>query len=221
MKARAMSEVAAPVDPVKLALERADRLEDAIPVVQTTPPPSAISEDDANALVLEIGMVTRGIESTMRAVEFWRDCQQKRVDKLMAWYGPALLALAKARIGEKKPRRLALPFGTLSLRKDPDRLVAIDTPDAERAFKVYDAREGHKWSRVQVSSEALTHDDLNRLVDALPEDLLTKLRWKNEAKKKELIELWKTTGEIAPGFEVVFGDDKLKLDVTTQGDAGE
>jgi len=216
-----MSDVAAPVDPVKQALARADQLEDAIPVAPTTPPPSEISAEDANALVLEIGMVTRGIESTMRAVEFWRDCQQKRIDKLMAWYGPALLALAKAKIGEKKPRRLALPFGTLSLRKDPDRLVAIDSPEAERAFKVYDAREGHKWTRVQVSSEALTHDDLNRLVDALPEDLLTKLRWKNEAKKKELIELWKTTGEIAPGFEVVFGDDKLKLDVTTQGDAGE
>jgi len=216
-----MSDVAAPVDPVKQALARADQLEDAIPVAPTTPPPSEISAEDASALVLEIGMVTRGIESTMRAVEFWRDCQQKRIDKLMAWYGPALLALAKAKIGEKKPRRLALPFGTLSLRKDPDRLVAIDSPEAERAFKVYDAREGHKWTRVQVSSEALTHDDLNRLVDALPEDLLTKLRWKNEAKKKELIELWKTTGEIAPGFEVVFGDDKLKLDVTTQGDAGE
>jgi len=216
-----MSEVAAPVDPVKLALARADQLEDAIPVAPTTPPPSEISQEDANALVLEIGLVTRGIESTLAAVEFWRKTQQEHVDKLMAWYGPALLALAKAKIGEKKPRRLALPFGTLSLRKDPDRLVAIDTPEAERAFKVYDAREGHKWSRVQVSSEALTHDDLNRLVDALPEDLLTKLRWKNEAKKKELIELWKATGEIAPGFEVVFGDDKLKLDVTTQGDAGE
>jgi hypothetical protein len=214
-------DVAVPVDPVKLALARADQLEDSIPTAPTTPPPSEISTEDANALVLEIGMVTRGMESTLRAVEFWRECQQKRIDRLMAWYGPALLALAKAKIGEKKPRRLALPFGTLSLRKDPDRLVAKEGEEAERAFKVFNAREGHKWTRVRVSSESLTHEELDRLVDAVPDELLAKLKWKIEAKKDDLIALWKKTGEIVPGHEVVFGEDRLKLDVTTQGDAGE
>lgn len=206
-------------DPIQANLERADQLEDAIPSAPTSPPPSEITREDAAALVLQIGIVTRGVDETEAAVAAWAKDQRARVDQVMAWYGPAMRLLAQKEIGASKPRRMLLPFGTLSLRKDPDRLVAMEDPDSEKKFRVFDAREGGKWTRVKLSSDSMTREELDQLVNAIPDSLLAKIKWKVEPRKEDLIEEWKKNGTIPPGFDVVVGEDRLKIDTVSKGDA--
>lgn len=215
-----MSDAKLPDEMVLHAIDRAHGLEEAVPALpEFAARPELISEVDASALTFHIGTISRRADEVEAASKAWVDGQRARVATLMKWYGAALLKLAQEKIGKGKPRRLLMPFGALSLRKEPDRLTALEGDEEKRKFRVFDARENHKWTRVKITSDSLTDDEFNQLVNAVPDTLLAKLKWKVEPKKAELIDHWKATGEIPPGFKIEEGTDQLKVDMAIQGDA--
>jgi hypothetical protein len=213
-----MATDAAPAVPslVGKQIDRGWELEESIPTFhQVEKHPESVTEDDASAIAFSIGTIARHADEVEAAAKTWVDEQRARVGKMLDWFGPALLKLAQARIGSKSPRKLLLPFGSLSLRKEPDRLVAKEGEAEEKAFRVWDARQGHKWTRAKVTSDMLTREELDAFVNALPDTLLTKFRWKIEVRKAELNEEFKANGAIPPGFDVAFGGDRLKVDMVT------
>lgn len=208
------SDLATLLAPIERAIDRGLALEDAIPGAPVFPPPDDIAEDDASALVRHVSEITAHADQIEAAATAYVENQRKRVSRILDWWGKALLWFAQAKIGKKSPRRLVLPLGTLALRKEPDRLVAIEDAVNEKAFRIFDARADHAWSRVQAKFESLTHAELDQLMNALPETLMAKLHYEIEPKKAELTAHWKQTGEIPAGFVIVPGEDRLKLDTT-------
>jgi len=157
-----------------------------------------------------------------------------------AWYWPAFERMARAFVGDRKPRQRDITSGSVplfvKLRKSPDALVDEAGEDSFKRFLKWNSENGSRFTRRKVWLSDLTQPEYEGLLAVMSADLLAKLGSgieveKNDLKKhtklamekarKEALLAGKTNDEVAaaekaaipPGYKWVVGPDAVTIDV--------
>lgn len=164
---------------------------------------SAFNEITANRVVRRVNE----LRAYAKRTEEWAAAEIRRTQRqearLMQWIGPQLETWARRRLGGGHRRSIALPGGTISLRRQPVRPAVVDE------------HEVMAWCRAHLT-EAVQLD-----ISVAGPAIITVRQWleqigldadvNEKLRRKVITDHVKANGELLPGMDMGGGDERLYI----------
>lgn len=165
-----------------------------------------MNEVMANRVVRRIN----GLRAYVKHVNEWAVAElrrtQRQEERLVQWFGPQLEAWAKCRLGQGRHRSIALPGGTLSLRRQPVRPTVVEEAEVLA------------WCREHLP------DAMELNVRVTGPHVIVLREWLEQAgleaearetlRRRTLNDHIRTNGEMPPGMGLGGGNERLYISQT-------